>query len=75
VAQLAKNAKKSGKNEILVIACYQGKGELGNKVQDLADLSNMPVQYTKGEVRGLPFIGPFTIYPDKWYYVYPRSSK
>ena len=75
INKLAENAKNSGKHEILLIACQQGNGEFGNMAQKLADLSNMPVQYTKGNVGALPFLGPFTPYPFEWDYAYPRNNK
>jgi len=75
INNLADNAKNSGKSEILLIACQQGDGEMGNMAQDLANLSNMPVQYTTGNVNAIPFIGPFTFYPHTWHYIYPRLNK
>jgi hypothetical protein len=72
--ELANRAKKSGKDEILLIACDQGEGEFGNMAQKLADLSGMRVQYSTGYVYAIPFFGiPFTIKPDNWYYADPRK--
>lgn len=48
--EIAERARKSGKSEILLIACYQGAGEYGNSAQEIANKSGLPVQYKGGSV-------------------------
>jgi RHS repeat-associated protein len=71
---IANNARQSGKNQILLIACQQGDGDMGNMAQDLANRSNMPVQYTDGNVNVIPFFGPLTLYPYEWKTLQPQRG-
>jgi RHS repeat-associated protein len=73
---IAEVAKKSGKSEILLIACYQGEGEFANSAQEIANLSGLPVQYTRGSAGilfGIPYTFP-SIRGWGWHYAYPKRK-
>jgi len=88
IIDVANKAKASGKSEILLIACNQGGNQkdflgnddsYGNDAQILANLANMPVQYSTNQVRIVPYLDVtislnFPWWSSPWKYVYPRKK-
>jgi hypothetical protein len=75
IEKAAERAKKSGKSEILLVACEQGNGQYGNTAQYLANESGLPVKYNTGNVN------PIVIMPNglplafgSWTVAYPQSQ-
>jgi RHS repeat-associated protein len=73
ISSIAKDALSTGKDQILLIACQQGDGDIGNAAQDLADMTGLPVISTDGDVGIIPYIGPYTIRPHTWKTTFPSK--
>jgi len=77
---IAKRAKESGKDAIMLIACEQSKDntDISDDAQQLANYSGLPVIFSHNYVHILPYITPLSFslpWNNPWDTAYPRRQK